>query len=390
MANPLQSTLLKNNNQLNLALKNSPPLRLGARGDGVKQVQKALKQLGFSMPISFPAQLGGEPDGAYGQETHNAVFELQRTRLFPQDSKQWDGSAGAQTLPAMDDLLLKGGPAPPPSPTPPAPIPSGVTIVPLATTPLTLIATFDNPGKGDLNASDPPVPPLTTIEFAAVTAIRVKDPFEFMRENDMAGELFLMAGSLGSQMFNLFKKNRVAGAAIKFPPEPNLAPAVEATPAFLNFHNTIRVEFENLLKKQFAAGRVDVNLLEAKTAGTTSGGRKTLTNAAGIRTAPDIGTSTGGLDLQLALKAVIGGKFQGGIVALKAFAGNAASATYTATLQYTFMDHFGVDNSDVVFDGFHGTPGQVAFWILQHEDHPGHNPFVTTVIIEKSVSGNLK
>lgn len=387
MANPLQSTLLKNNAQLDLALKNAPPLRLGARGDGVKQVQKALKQLGFAMPISFPANLKGEPDGIYGKETHDAVLELQRTRLFPEDPKQWDGSAGAQSLPALDDLLPRGGTVPPPPP----PTPAGVTIVPFtATTPLTLIATFDNPGKSDLNASDPPVPPLTTVQEIAVTAIQVKDPFEFMLENDMSGELFLVAGSLGTRMFNLFVKNPTAGSAILFPPEPVLAPLVEGTPAFTNFHNAVRLEFDTVLKKQFAAGKVDVNALEATTAGTAPGSRKTLTNPAGIKTPPDMAVSTGGTDLQVALHAVIGGKFQGGIVALKAFSANATAATYNATLVYTFMDHFGVDNSDVVFDGFHGTPGQVAFWVLQHEHHPGHNPYVTTVVIEKTVSGSLK
>ena len=42
-----------------------------------------------------------------------------------------------------------------------------------------------------------------------------------------------------------------------------------------------------------------------------------------------------------------------------------------------------------LFDGFHGTPGQKAFWILQHQRHPGHNPYVTTVVIERDVSGSL-
>ena len=389
MANPLQSTHLRNNSQLNLALQNSPPLRLGVQGDGVKQVQKALKQLGFAMPISFPGNLGGEPDGKYGQETHDAVLELQRSRLFPQDPTQWDGTAGAKTLPAMDDLLAKGGGGPVPPPPSPSPGPGGVVIVPFTGPPMILIATFDSPGKSDLNASDPPVPLLTTLEKAAVTAIRIKDPFEFMRENEMSGELALVAGSLGLQMFALFVKNLSAGAAIKFPPQPNLAPKVEGTPAFKNHHDAVRLEFESALKKQFAAGKVDVRALEATTPG-TSFGRKTLTNPAGIKTPPDMAVSTGGLDQQIALKAVIGGKFQGGIVTLKAFSANAAAATYTATLVYTLMDHFGVDNSDVVFDGFHGTPGQVAFWILQHEHRPGHNPFVTTVIIEKAVTGSLK
>ncbi|HAO33410.1 MAG TPA: hypothetical protein DCQ84_10715, partial [Candidatus Competibacteraceae bacterium] len=87
------------------------------------------------------------------------------------------------------------------------------------------------------------------------------------------------------------------------------------------------------------------------------------------------------------LQAVIGGSFQGGQVALKEFSADSAKKTYKATLEYTLIDHFGVDNNDVLPPPPHGSPGQIAFWLLQHRYHPGHYPYLTTVIIEREIAG---
>jgi hypothetical protein len=65
----------------------------------------------------------------------------------------------------------------------------------------------------------------------------------------------------------------------------------------------------------------------------------------------------------------------------------ADQASYEANLHYELIDHFGVDNSDLIFDGFHGTAGQKAFWLLQHRHGPGHKPFITTVKFDFQVSG---
>jgi peptidoglycan hydrolase-like protein with peptidoglycan-binding domain len=100
---PLTSLLFKDVPQLELASRNSPPLRRGAQGEGVKRLQKALKQLDYPPQNTFDAT--GEPDGVYGQGTWQAVFDLQRNRLFKNDPRQWDGEAGAKTLEEMDKLL---------------------------------------------------------------------------------------------------------------------------------------------------------------------------------------------------------------------------------------------------------------------------------------------
>ena len=51
-------------------------------------------------------------------------------------------------------------------------------------------------------------------------------------------------------------------------------------------------------------------------------------------------------------------------------------------------DHFGVDDEDceVRLRGFHGTPGQVAMWVLQHFS-AGHCPFIDQVLIDRDFSG---
>ena len=45
------------------------------------------------------------------------------------------------------------------------------------------------------------------------------------------------------------------------------------------------------------------------------------------------------------------------------------------------IDHFDIDNGDVLLPPPHGSPGQIAFWILQQIRRPGHVPYVATVIV---------
>jgi hypothetical protein len=381
---PLQSKILSGNARLEQAAAGGPSVKPAPPrddADAVRRIQKALVALGVStMPISFPGGPGSEPDGVYGQETMDAVIAFQK-RVFPNNPIEWDGRVGPKTLAKMDALLPKGGsgPAPPgPSPAP------GPQVVPFSPTPpLILIAIFDNPLKSDLDAADPPATPLTLREQLAIAGMDLLPTL--VLEASMSGELALMAQSLGLEMFNHFVSNTTAGGPILFGTSTALSIKVAGTKGFEGLHDKIKVEFDGLLKAQFAAGKVDVRALEATTAGTASGGRRKLTNPAGIKTDPIVAFAK----TELALHAVIGGQFQGGVVTVTAFTADATAATYKATLQYKLLDHFGVDNSDVVFDGFHGTPGQKAFWVLQHQRHPGHNPYVTTVLIEREVSGSL-
>ena len=91
--------------------------------EAVKKIQRALVMLTGPMPRSFPAALGGEPDGLFGDETSRRVESYQR-KVFSSNWREWDGRIGKNTITAMDAELPKGAaPIPPPPPIPPGPVP---------------------------------------------------------------------------------------------------------------------------------------------------------------------------------------------------------------------------------------------------------------------------
>jgi peptidoglycan hydrolase-like protein with peptidoglycan-binding domain len=86
--------------QLTVASKNTPPLRRGAKGEGVAILQQALIDLGFEMPASTA---GGKklPDGIYGAETNKTVLNFQK-----KNGLQPDGVVGRQTLQKLEQILI--------------------------------------------------------------------------------------------------------------------------------------------------------------------------------------------------------------------------------------------------------------------------------------------
>ena len=81
------------------ASTNSPPLRQGSRGDGVRVLQLALIDLGIAMPISTHNGVS-LPDGVFGAETLKAVMAFQRANGLVAD-----GIAGAHTLERLDKAI---------------------------------------------------------------------------------------------------------------------------------------------------------------------------------------------------------------------------------------------------------------------------------------------
>jgi peptidoglycan hydrolase-like protein with peptidoglycan-binding domain len=81
------------------ASTNSPPLRRGSHGDGVRVLQLALIDLGFAMPISTKngASL---PDGIFGAETLKTVTAFQKANGLVAD-----GVAGAHTIAQLDKVI---------------------------------------------------------------------------------------------------------------------------------------------------------------------------------------------------------------------------------------------------------------------------------------------
>ena len=109
-AQDLQSDALKNDARLQQAFDNSPLLLQGETSEGVKTLQRALRDLGYPMPISFAKT--GDADGIFGGETRSAVLKFQTDRGLVYK----DGIVGRETLQTMDQLLGKG-PGPTPTPT---------------------------------------------------------------------------------------------------------------------------------------------------------------------------------------------------------------------------------------------------------------------------------
>lgn len=82
------SIAASNSAQSPTKMSRSAILRLGDRGEQVKQLQSQLKARGFSP---------GEIDGIYGRQTRGAVMRLQRA-----ENLSLDGIAGKQTLSALE------------------------------------------------------------------------------------------------------------------------------------------------------------------------------------------------------------------------------------------------------------------------------------------------
>lgn len=380
----LQSQLFAGDPNLEAAATSDPKhITPGSRGAHVGKIQQALNQIdGAGLTV----------DSQYGPNTAAAVAEFKRKRNILNFAGKIDDIVGIKTMAALDAELPKRlGPVPPGPPTPPGPRPPGPSPGPPAPSP-TKIVTFDplvapvvltavttDRNKSDLNASDPPQPALTPLQRAALLEVQFLP--QFLLENSMKSELGLLAGGLGLDMFNTFKANTQAGREVIFTNASQLGQVVLNGSDIRQVHADVMKELDKLLQAQFQTGRVNINSLHALIPGKMQGNRDTFTNPVGIKTSPvvDIKKSA------VALQAVIGQAFGGGTIRVTSF--DADQATYGVTLNYELIDHFGVDNSDVLGPLPHGSQGQKSFWILQHRHKPGFNPFVTKVVYNFRESG---
>jgi hypothetical protein len=59
---------------------------------------------------------------------------------------------------------------------------------------------------------------------------------------------------------------------------------------------------------------------------------------------------------------------------------------WEVSLRYILFDHFGCDDSDLEGLPFHGTPGQIAMWLLARDPAhgPGHKPFVVRIEVDRT------
>ncbi len=101
---PLTSLRFASNARLQAAALNRPAMGRGERGPAVALVQQALLDLGYPMPRSAG---NGVPDGVYGRETKDVIWQFQQIWHL-----STDGVAGKQTLEKLDSLF-PGNAAPP-------------------------------------------------------------------------------------------------------------------------------------------------------------------------------------------------------------------------------------------------------------------------------------
>jgi hypothetical protein len=183
-------------------------------------------------------------------------------------------------------------------------------------------------------------------------------------EDLMLAELAL-AGPVGPAMLHDFITNSTPLAIVPHGAAKPLAGMVRASPEFKKAHDKVKDSIRAVVRAGALAGSIDYReLAEPK------------------KKVPPPSLGFGGFQR---LHVLIG-SFQGVDIFLNDFTADPVKGIYTAKLTYMFFDHFGVDDGDVVFDGHgHGSPGQVAFWVLQHDRHPGHVPYVVQVIFDEDI-----
>lgn len=386
----LKSRLLAGNARLeqaaagNAVIKAAPP---ADDADAVRRIQKALVAiLRIQMPLSFPDGPNQEPDGKFGNETYQAVVSFQKL-AFPNDSRQWDGRVGKFTIGEMDQRLpTGGGTAPtPPAPTPPTP-PGNLTldILLAGTTP-------HNLNKSDLE-STMNLNALTTRQKAAVffpmiihplvpTPLPLNlTPIPLKIHPTLSLELYFgqeaLAASLasagGRKLIADFFGNTTPKKEILYPDGSVVSILVRDNASFRSNASAFETDFIGRMRLVLSANGGAVNTSTLKADLESHGGRMTPPSLPFFGIGSELG---------------ILGSFQESRVRLVGL--NVTSAkSFTAQLQYEVFDHFGCDDSDLEGLPTHGTPGQIAMWLLSRDpaNGPGHKPFVVRIHVLRSVA----
>jgi hypothetical protein len=92
----------RDHSRVQTAANNAPPFKRGEVSVGVRVLQEALVDLGYSMPNSCQRS---DCDGNFGPETERTVRQFQSDRKLAVD-----GIAGRQTLTTMDQIFLAHDP----------------------------------------------------------------------------------------------------------------------------------------------------------------------------------------------------------------------------------------------------------------------------------------
>jgi putative peptidoglycan binding protein len=358
----LKSQILSGNSRLERAAVGPPSVKPAPPKDdldAVRRIQRALVALGHPLPKSFPDGATKDPDGKYGQETYEAVIAFQK-RVFPGKPDQWDGRVGKNTLKNMDDKL-----------SPATPSTKTLTIIPFhEASPLLISQQNDNRAKNDLKSTKTPLvlhlPVLSQLMIAEARGTKTSD-LKARMDRELGGLGFVLGGGfVGSALLDDFTRNSTAKAEIPHSVGSPLSNLVDASPEFRKVRAEVEGFVTDAVRASASTGILDYTVLAEP-------GKKVPPPSLGFRGRTD------------PLHVMIG-SFQGVSIFLNDFKADALGRRYTADLTYEFIDHFGVDDTDTILDtSGHGSPGQVALWVLQRERHPGHMPYVTEVFINDAI-----
>jgi hypothetical protein len=359
---PLESKILSGNPRLDDAAGGGPSIKPAPPADdvdAVRRIQKALLELKFPLPLSFPDGPTKEPDGQFGHETYTQVIEFQK-KAFPTDPSEWDGRVGQNTLRALDGRLPKGS-----SPSPP----STLAVIPFHEASPLLIS-FEDHTRLSQNLEDKPVA-LSRLKPNTLLNLEINRRF-FDTVAKREKQFFLEVspgGPVGVNLAHDFVANTTPSREIVYNSSHLVSTAVHASTEFAKAHSTVTAFIADALTRSALTGILDYHILDVKT---------------GNVPPPRLSFATL-TPLQIAF-----GSMQGVKIWLEAFEANGTSRDFRASLIYEWFDHFGADDNTITPDGrFHGTPGQVCLWIMQREDPPNRRPFVPKVVFSQEARGKF-
>ena len=227
------------------------------------------------------------------------------------------------------------------------------------------------------------------LKFPDVDETRKMSPRAVSTNQQLLRNEMSVGGATALTMFSFWLANTGAPALSNFPAlDAETAKSANFIASAENFERMLTAN----LKRQGALGLVDYHDLvtgpgpERGKAPTAAEEPGKATSRMLPATEPDIP----GMSLvQDTVVKICIGSFQGIRVFLSDF--KVTGRAFSGTLKYELRDHFGVDDDDceVARKGIHGTPGQVAMWVLQHFAPIGHKPFLDQVFATRSFSGTL-
>jgi hypothetical protein len=346
-------------------------------GEHVTAIQKALSTIRRRMPgLGLPEIK--DRAGEYGPDTTAAARRYKSINGIIRSGQPLDAIVGRMTLTRLDDELVNTATAPSPKPV-------------VIAAPVEIATLDDDLTKDDLTFK--PVPPaqLSGKQLRLVGDMRQKSTSEL--ERLMRIELD-KGGKFGSIFLNAFVANSTPPSAdftITHGAGSDFSSLVAGTQVFKAHAAAFRAKLDKEIKElgrsgPFEATRLKDRVPPPRPSWSPRGGERLQVGGTLFLLGPEFQS-------EQARMLVLIGSFQGARVFLHEFVMDPVTRDYSGTLFYQLIDHFGVDTDDMTFDGRgHGTDGQVAFWVLQHERHAapaGHMPFRLKVVIQEQIAGSF-